>query len=849
MTRAALISISVALLIAFAPVGVYAQITSTGNGLWSSGATWVGGIVPDSTDNVVIDIGDTVTVDTSARCRDISFADDAGRLGLQANLYIYGNFNRFDTSVNPFYGGSNLWQDGAKMVFTGDAAVQTINNLGTTSTSPYPFRVQELVIDKSAGKFTTNPVGGTEADYKLGIGTSLEIVNGTFELGRIDDIEGRNTSGTSTTPTITVQANGVFEMLGSTSHIRRGNFTGEETSKIGKMTLYGQALLACSSSNRVNFSDIDVENGGELRIPYYSAGGNMAAGRFNPGTVTIRDGGEFANSLNTDYWYVNTTTPNQLAVLTGGIVDATATSAVYPSVSVNQGTFRYSRNTTDQYVYDMDYYNLELSFTSGINKLWALGDNRVVSGELEVNNTANLVITSDAPRSLTVGTSLRLTSGGVDNSDPDVSLILAGGVTVNRATGTLSNAPFFAGQADVRYLSSVASVTTGPELPTAPGVINTLQVWSTDQTVTLGANAQVNGELVLSNGDFDNDGAAGNLTLTLADGVNIRRGSGSLTATPVFAGTVNVDYISTLSQVTTGPELPTGSGVLADLAVSGDQGVVLGAAVTVNGACTISGSDLMTASHTVTLGPTATLTEADGTTIVGKVTATRTVASSVPQAFGGIGLELTAAGAAPGATTVLRVTGTPKSLAASEGIERYFDITPTVNAGLNATAVFGYDESELNGISEAALAMYAITRGGIAQENLGGSVDAPANTVTVSGINSFETLTLGPASLVAVDPGVSPRITRLIAAYPNPFRSPSTTIAFELSRETPVTIEVFDVSGRKVRTLQDGVLSADRHSVTWTGVSDAGRRVAPGVYFVRLVADDVVQTTKVSLLK
>jgi hypothetical protein len=847
MTSARLTSVALALLIASFPAGAGAQITSTGNGLWSNGSTWVGGIVPDSTDNVVIDVGDTVTVDAAAQCLDLSFADVAGRLGLQSNLYIYGNLTRFDTSVNPFYGGTNLWLDGAKMVFAGGAAVQTINNLGITSTSPYPLRLQEVVVDKWAGKLTTN-AAGTEADYKIAFGTSLEVVNGTFELGRIDDIEGRNTSGISTTPTITVQTNGSFTMLGSTSHIRRGNFTGEETSKIGKMTIHGVARLASSSSNRVNFTDIDIESGGELRIIYYSAGGNMGTARFNPGTVTVKDGGEFNNSLNTDIWFVNATTPNQLAVLTGGTVDATATAPVYPSVSVNQGTFRYSRDTTDQIVYDMDYYNLELSFTSGFNKLWTLGADRVVSGELEVNNTANLVISSDVARSVTVGTSLRLTSGGINNSDPEVALTLADGATVNRATGTLSNAPVFAGVADVRYLSTAASVTTGPELPTAVGVLRDLQVWSTGQTVTLGTNAHLHGELTLSNGDFDNNGAADNLTLTLASGAIIRRGSGALLAAPVFAGTVDVDYISTLSAVTTGPELPTGSLALSNLMVSGTQGVTLGAGVTVNGTCTISGSDLTTGSHTVTLGPSATLVESAGTTILGRAMTARAVSQFVPQTFGGLGLDLTAAGAAPGATTVLRVTGTARRLAGSEGIERYFEITPAVNSGLNATAVVHYDESELNGIGEALLEMYAIGAGGYTWQDLGGTVDVSANTVTTSGIGAFYTLTLGPPTLVAVEPGELPQVTRLLGAYPNPLRS-GTTIAFELSRPERVTIAVYDVTGRRVRTLQDGMMGATRHEVRWSGVDDAGQRVATGVYFCRLTAGNVVQTSRLSVLR
>jgi hypothetical protein len=144
--------------------------------------------------------------------------------------------------------------------------------------------------------------------------------------------------------------------------------------------------------------------------------------------------------------------------------------------------------------------------------------------------------------------------------------------------------------------------------------------------------------------------------------------------------------------------------------------------------------------------------------------------------------------------------------------------------------------------------MYAITRGGIAQENLGGAVDASGNTVTVSGIDGLETLTLGPSAVTDAGPEVTPRVTRLIAAYPNPF-SPATTIAFELSQPERVTIMVFDVAGRKVRTLQDGMMGTAQHVVRWSGIDDAGQRVAPGVYFCRMVAGKVVQTTRLSLMR
>ncbi len=820
-------------------------IQSAASGNWSDPGTWTGGVVPDSTDDVVIGIGHTVTVDAVARCRDLSFSDAAGRLGLQVSLYIYGNFNRFDTSVNPFYSGSNLWQAGAKLVFTGDAAVQTISNLGTTSSTPYPFRLQEIVIDKSAGKFTTNPVSGTEPNYKLGIGTSLEIVNGTFEMGRSDDIEGRNTAGTATTPTIVVQTNGVFDMLGSTSHIRRGNFTGDETAKLGKLTVYGEARLACSTTNRVNFTNVDVEDGGTLRIPYYSVGGNMGAACFNPGTVTVKDGGTLVNSLTTNFWYANPTTPTQIALLTGGTVDANSSVPVYPAMAVNQGTFRYSRNSSDQTVVDMDYFNLELSYASGVNKLWALGGNRVVAGELETNNSANLVISSDAARTLTVGTSLRLTSGGIDSSDPDVALTLADGVTVTRATGALTTVPAFAGMVDVRYTSTAASVTTGPELPTA-------------------------------------------------------------------------------------------SGVLADLTVTGTQGVTLGADVTVNGACEISGSALTTGAYAVTLAPTATLDEEAGLSVLGTVKATRTVAQGVDEAFGNIGFELNAAGGAPGATEVVRTTGTALSVDGMSSITRYFDVTPANNTGLDAAMVFHYDESELNGIAENMLDMFSSLDGGSSWTGMIGVRDSGENTVSSSGVDTVARLTLAPGGPVptmlasyqvyaleggiavswslsevsdrqvfavsrqaggageyeAVDaeiavngrmsykaidnttvPGAqyryrvdvqdetgryllfesalvtAPMLKQvLLQAAPNPL-NPATRITYRLAAAGPVTVDIFDIAGRHVRRLVEGQEAEGTHSVSWEGVDESGRRVTPGVYFCRLVAGNVVKTTRMSLMK
>ena len=401
-------------------------------------------------------------------------------------------------------------------------------------------------------------------------------------------------------------------------------------------------------------------------------------------------------------------------------------------------------------------------------------------------------------------------------------------------------APSFAGQVDVAYVSSTSSVATGPELPAAPGVINELQVWSTDQTVTLGVPAQVNGTLTLSNGVLDNSGA----TLTLADGVEIRRGSGNLVAAPAFAGTVDVDYISTSNHVTTGPELPIGAAVLADLTVSGDQGVTLGADATVNGACTISGSVLATDAYTLTLGATATLNETDGLPVLGTVVATRTVVQSVNETFGGIGLEIDAGGAAPGATTVTRTTGSAQYVDGADGILRSFALDPANNAGLDATLVFHYDDSELNGLEESALGLFGDY--GSSWTKLGASLDAAANTLTVAGESALGDLTAAKSIASPVGDNPIPLRTEITSVYPNPF-NPAARISLSLAKTGPVDVAVFDIKGRRIRTLKSGVLQQGEHELTWRGQDDSGQSVASGVYFCRMVADSRIRTEKMLL--
>jgi hypothetical protein len=83
---------------------------------------------------------------------------------------------------------------------------------------------------------------------------------------------------------------------------------------------------------------------------------------------------------------------------------------------------------------------------------------------------------------------------------------------------------------------------------------------------------------------------------------------------------------------------------------------------------------------------------------------------------------------------------------------------------------------------------------------------------------------------------------------PNPF-NPSTTIAFSVPRISRVTLVVYDVRGRAVRTLLQRTLSAGRHEFDWDGKNDAGQPVSSGVYLYKLRANNRTLTRKMVLVE
>ena len=93
-----------------------------------------------------------------------------------------------------------------------------------------------------------------------------------------------------------------------------------------------------------------------------------------------------------------------------------------------------------------------------------------------------------------------------------------------------------------------------------------------------------------------------------------------------------------------------------------------------------------------------------------------------------------------------------------------------------------------------------------------------------------------------------PSVFALHENYPNPF-NPMTNITFDLPKPGHVRLDIFDVSGRLVRTLVDEDRAAASHSVVWDGMDNRGGRVASGAYYYRLQTERQTATHKMMLVK
>ena len=107
---------------------------------------------------------------------------------------------------------------------------------------------------------------------------------------------------------------------------------------------------------------------------------------------------------------------------------------------------------------------------------------------------------------------------------------------------------------------------------------------------------------------------------------------------------------------------------------------------------------------------------------------------------------------------------------------------------------------------------------------------------------------IGEIDNVFVEDLAVPRGFQLTQNFPNPF-NPTTTISLALPYVCHVILNIYNISGQRVKTLVDEVRPAGNYSIVWDGTNDAGNRVTSGLYIYRIETDGFSQSKKLMLMK
>ncbi|MFC1552380.1 T9SS type A sorting domain-containing protein [Candidatus Latescibacterota bacterium] len=94
----------------------------------------------------------------------------------------------------------------------------------------------------------------------------------------------------------------------------------------------------------------------------------------------------------------------------------------------------------------------------------------------------------------------------------------------------------------------------------------------------------------------------------------------------------------------------------------------------------------------------------------------------------------------------------------------------------------------------------------------------------------------------------NPYVFKVSAPFPNPF-NPKTTIEYEIPSECKVKLVVYDILGKEVSVIQDGIMSAGVHISVWNGMNRKGNIVSSGIYIIKLKAGNNIKSKKVFLMK
>lgn len=166
---------------------------------------------------------------------------------------------------------------------------------------------------------------------------------------------------------------------------------------------------------------------------------------------------------------------------------------------------------------------------------------------------------------------------------------------------------------------------------------------------------------------------------------------------------------------------------------------------TASGLVRLLSGDVNLNTRIFTLQPAATLSETPGNTVFGDygyLITTRNLNAPNSLNVGGLGASITTS-VNLGSTIIKRghsIQNLPNGL---QSIQRYFEITPDNNSNLNATLIYKYDDSEINGLYEPGLSLFNSTNAGSSYSADASTLNIISNTLTETGISSFGKYTSG----------------------------------------------------------------------------------------------------------
>ena len=123
-----------------------------------------------------------------------------------------------------------------------------------------------------------------------------------------------------------------------------------------------------------------------------------------------------------------------------------------------------------------------------------------------------------------------------------------------------------------------------------------------------------------------------------------------------------------------------------------------------------------------------------------------------------------------------------------------------------------------------------------------GDVNALPLDIVADNFGQFANTTL------SIDQNIAPGEFKLYANYPNPF-NPATIITYDLAEASSVELSIFDMRGRKIKSLFSGQQNPGQYHSTWTGVDDYGKTVSAGVYIYKLKVSNNIFSRKMIMIK